>query len=152
MSQPEPDTDAEEIEDEPTTELQDPDDYHKRQRLKEIHRARQNVVDKVDDLDIPDNHPNNVYTYSMAELAYATAVYIHELLPLIEGANVTESDIRLPDSHPHDDLAHFAFSMGKHDQEAVRPTKSMAAFRVANSTLADVKPLVEEDDADEWEV
>jgi len=151
MSQPEPDT--EEIEDEPEIELQDPDDYHRRQRLKEIHKARQKVAEKVGDLDVNEKHPKRIRTYTITKLNHTVAMYVNELLPLIEHVDVTEEDISLPDTCFHDDIIEYAQYMGMgEDGGPVNPTHSMEVYRTCNRILADVKPLIEEDDSDEWEV
>jgi len=149
------DTDAEEIEDEqdPETNLADPDDYHRRQRLKEIHKARRHVSDKVADLDINEKHPKRIYTYSITELCHVTAMYVNELLPLIEHADISEEDISLPDSCYHEDIIEYAQCMGMgEDGDPASPSHSIEVYRVCNRILAEVKPLIEEDDNNEWEV
>jgi hypothetical protein len=150
MSQQEPDTDTE---DEPEIQLADPDDYHRTQRLKEIHKARRRVTEKVADLDVNRRHPSKIKTYSITELNHTVAMYINELIPLIEHADVTQEDISLPDTCAHDDVIQYARGMGMgEDGGPVSPAHSMEVYRTCNRILADVKPLIEEDDSDEWEV
>jgi len=147
------DPDPEDAEEEPDIELADPDDYHRRQRLKEIHDARQEVAQKVADLDIHERKTGEIRWYSIQELSHATAMYVNELLPLIEHTDVSEEDMSLPDGCYHDDITQYAKSMGVgDDNKPVNPTHSLEVYRTCNQILADVKPLITDDEADEWEV
>lgn len=147
---PEPDT--EEIEEEPSQELQDPDDYHRRQRLKQIHKRREQVHKTIDGMDFytkQDEHNRN-----QTKLGIVVTTYIAELEPLIDK---TEASPELPDGLPWDDVTDFANRNGAYyDDDGNHQTPSYEActivFRACNKYLADVKPLIEEDDSDEWEV
>lgn len=148
MSQPEPE-DAEE----PDIDLADPDDYHRRQRLKEIHKARRHVSDKVADLDVNQKKPGRIRTYSITELSHTVAMYVNELLPLMEHADTDPEDISLPDSCFHNNIIEYAKCMGiGEDGDPVSPHHSMEVYRTCNRILADVKPLITEDDSEKWEV
>lgn len=152
MPEQAPDTDDEEIEDVPARELQDPDDYHRRQRLKEIHRRRSQVHKTFDEMDFytsDDEHNRN-----QLKLGIVVTTYIAELEPLIDK---TEASPELPDGLPWDDVTEFANRNGGHyDDDGNHTTPSyeacMIVFRACNKYLADVKPLIEEDNTDEWEV
>jgi len=151
MSQQEPDTDTE---DEPEIQLADPDDYHRRQRLKEIHKARQRVHRVVDNYEKAEWRKEG--KEQRRRLAYAVSMYVSELEPVIRD---TDADVSLPDRYPWDTALQFADALGMipEDCEPTSATYSpkpntVEVFRICNRVLADVKPLIEEDDSDEWEV
>jgi hypothetical protein len=148
MSQPDADTEQ----DDPLA-LADPDDYHRTQRLKEIHQARQEVSQKVSELDINESKVGRIRYDSIQELAHATAMYVNELLPMIEAADIDGERLSLPDACYHDSIVGFAKSMGiGEDGRPVNPSHSTEVYRRCNAILADLKPLIEEDDNNEWEV
>jgi len=135
----------------------DPDDYNRTQRFKEIHQARQRVTDyvsKFEDrmLDNDRNHtPGTAPTFAHEQLAFRVALYIMELLPLLEkkGGDDPYMSEYFPESSPVDDLAQFAYNSGMlrehHDKRddrktntAVRVTTSLRVFQIANRAYADL--------------
>lgn len=151
MSQPEPEPDAEEIEDVPDTELQDPDDYHRRQRLKEIHQRRQQVHKVIDDIDRYASEGD--HNRQKKALIDAVIGYITELEPLIQK---TEASPELVDRLPWDDVSQYADKIGTWKEDGKVQEGNYAhhikVFRACNQYLAEIRPLIEEDDTDEWEV
>jgi hypothetical protein len=153
MSQPEPEPDTAEDtteEDHPNVELTDPDDYHRKQRLKEIHKRRQQVNKILDDID----RWNKSDEHSRQKLALADGVtaYIGELEPMIMH---TEEEPRLPDAMPWESVHEYADLMGstpKNEDTDSHYVHHFRVFRACNRYLARVKPLIEEDDENEWEV
>lgn len=144
-------------EDEPLA-LADPDDYHRTQRLKEIHKARQEVHSKLRGFDRPTRFREG--QNQRMKLAYATSAYVSELEPLIHDL---DADISLPDHWPFDDILQYADALGCHpndynpdgmpDKIDYSPKRNtMQVFRRCNQILATVKPLIEEDENTEWEV
>jgi len=149
------DTDAQEIanEQEQETSLTDPDDYHRKQRLKEIHQARQEVAKKVGDLDVDSSKVGAISFVTIQELGHAVSMYVNELLPLIETADIDDEMLSLPDACHHDDVVGFAMSMGiVEDGRPAKPPHSLEVYRRCNAILAEIKPLIEEDENTEWEV
>jgi len=151
MSTHDHDDDRHDRDDEPTeTTLSDPDDYHRRQRLKEIHQRRQRVVKVLDDMDPWTK--SDEHSRQRLNLAHAVALYVAELEPI---ADRTDESIELRDSLPWDDATEYADQMGYYgDDDAQIPgyQKSNAVYRACNQFLADVKPLIEPDEQTEWEV
>ncbi|MFC7135033.1 MULTISPECIES: hypothetical protein [Salinibaculum] len=156
MSQHEPD--PEDAEDVPDIDLADPDDYHRRQRLKEIHKARQRVHKVMDNFDKTERLSEG--RQERRELAYAVSLYVSELEPIM---NDIDADTSLPDHWPHDTILQYADSLGALPSDADLPEKysklrytprqnSVQVYRICNQILADVKPLITEDESDEWEV
>lgn len=148
--QPEP-TDTE---DESDIQLADPDDYHRRQRLKEIHKARQRVHTTIDGMD--DTPDENEAKNRRRQLAYVVSMYVTELEPVILD---TDADVSLPERYPWDTALQFADSLGMipddftgTDADYSPRQNSVQVFRVCNRVLAEVKPLIEEDENNEWEV
>jgi hypothetical protein len=90
------------------------------------------------------------------ELAFAVSMYVSELEPLILQ---TDADVSLPDGYPWETALEFADALGVVPKDcettdtrySPRPNTVMV-FRICNRLLADVKPLIEENDTDEWEV
>jgi hypothetical protein len=154
MTQP----DTEDTEQDEPLALADPDDYHRAQRLKEIHQARQEVHKKLRGFERPKRFDEG--KGQRMELAYAVSAYVSELEPLIDDL---DADISLPDHWAFDDILQYADALGVHpsgynpdelpDKLDYSPKRnSMQVFRRCNEILADVKPLIEEDDNNEWEV
>lgn len=133
------------------TKLEDPDNYHETQRLREIHEARQNVAKQVRDMDINQRTGNKVYLYSMTRLCNVTALYVSEILPLVRKVEFDVPD--LPDYCTHDTLRGYATNMGMDDSgNPVSPSESLTVYRHCNEFLAEIKPLVSEEQTDEWEI
>jgi hypothetical protein len=131
------------------TILADPDDYHEAQRLREIHEARRHVHKVHRDLDHYTASKN--HTRQRASLAGAVSAYIYELLPLLKAADV---DISLPDGMPWPDLEHFAVAGGSipDENDYAGYKMSMAVFNQTNGALAELKPLISEEENDTWDV
>jgi hypothetical protein len=133
--------------------LADPDDYHRTQRLKQIHKARERVADHVHDLDVKGR--GKVSWESITELVHAVAVYAEEILALRK--QMDQGPLELPEGCQHDTVEDYAITMGNTQasdgtNQPVAPNHAMAVYRTCNDFLAEVKPLIEEDDTDEWEV
>jgi len=132
-------------------ELSDPDDYHRKQRLKEIHQRRQHVAKQLDQAD--PYTKNEEHNRQKGRLANAVSLYIAELEPIEER---TDAEIELRDALPWTDAAEYADKMGyvtrDGQPEAASYEKSHAVYRACNEFLAEVKPLIEESETDEWEV
>lgn len=133
--------------------IADPDDYHETQRLREIHDARQQVVKQVKDLDIHENTGDRVYTYDITRLANLVAVYAMELRPLAEQAGLADSDIAtLSENSPHRTIFEFADEMGMDGTNPVPIRYAMQVYQRCNGLLAEIKPLVTEQEETEWEI
>lgn len=131
----------------------DPDDYHEAQRLREIHEARRNIVQQISEMEINESDGSSVYAYEVTRLANLVAVYAMELSPLIRQAGLADHDnVTLPDRLPHDSIFHYASAMGMTNGEPSEITYSMHIFERCNTLLAEMKPLVSEEEANEWEV
>jgi len=132
--------------------LADPNDYHQTQRLKEIHDARRRVHKVLDEIN---RHTvQKEHDTQRAALADAVAAYVTEIEPLI---HKTEFDPSLPDGLPWDDLMRFADTLGHtfdtdDERGKAHYQESIYVFRQCNQFLSKVKPLITEDDTDEWEI
>lgn len=133
--------------------LADPDDYHRTQRLREIHDARRNVhklLRKTDGFTTTSAHKEQ-----KARLSFAVTAYITELEPLF---GATDADTSLGDNLPWEDLSMYATMMGSRPTEDGTNTEyapyewSLYVFRQANQFLSEVKPLLTEEKTKEWEV
>jgi hypothetical protein len=142
-------TDAEEAE----VFLADPDDYHQSRRLKEIHTAREHVHKEVRTMDVPDKGDGSLYTREVQELAQAVAMYAAELLPLANQLGFIETGgTDLPDHHSHDNLSETAGRMGMSNDGPLSRQECMEVFRLCNNILSAVKPMIETEENNEWEV
>lgn len=127
----------------------DPDDYHEAQRLREIHDARREVHRVHRDID---HYTNDGEHYRQrANLAQAVSAYIYELLPALRAAGV---DTSLQSKLKWDNLEAFATAGGRDFDEGEYPSyqTSMVVFSAANRAFAELKPLVQTDEDDTWEV
>jgi hypothetical protein len=149
MNHSEPD--SEDSDDKPQQELADPDDYHRRQRLKEIHKRRQQVSKTLDETDR--YVKTKEHEKQKSHLIDAVTAYIAELEPLIER---TDAEPEVPEAMPWDTVGEFADKLGTHQrdgrQEKAHYAHTLKVYRACNQYLAEVKPLITEDDTDEWEV
>lgn len=133
--------------------LADPEDYHRAQRLKEIHDARKQVHDIIRNYGQIGDEKS--YEHARMALSNAITMYIAELEPLIEDAG---AEVSLPDKYPWKDVHEFANRNGKlpsdHkiDAKYIPKPNATEVFRICNRFLADVKPLLTEDETTEWEV
>ena len=170
-------TDAEDAEPVDTTTeedaqllLADPDDYHRAQRLKEIHEARRKAAearrtaaDKYQDVRRVENRRNQRHAY----VARHVHQYAIELEPLIDAADGLDAE--WPDTLPWPTFPAYLDSMGYVPGDCpaavvgdTRPEEgksypaegrcSTTVYRYLNRVLAEVRPIIEEDDSDEWEV
>lgn len=137
--------------------VNDPDDYHETQRLREIHEARREVHKTLRDIDR--YAPHKDHCRQRMALADAVTAYITELEPLIRA---TDWEDELDESH-WGSLSGFATVMGRLPEPVDSANSrgqyhtasyeaSMYIFRQANQFLDEVKPLVEEETKTEWEV
>lgn len=149
MSEPEPidTTDSEDAD----ILLADPEDYHRTQRLREIHEARRTVHEVLREIDAYTGRSE--HNSQKGKLAHAVTAYITELEPLIHQADVDET---LPEGYPWDTLSEYADMMGYHEKdgggEIAGYHRTMFVFRRANTILSEIKPLLTEEETREWEV
>jgi hypothetical protein len=164
MTEPTPTNDPEPVDTERTAQilLDDPEDYHQTQRLREIHDTRRYVMRVLSEASMRGEDRG-----SRKRIAYAVAGYTAELEPLF---NQTEKNDDLPKGLPWDTVAEFTANLGRRQTQSnvtttfnrgndSQPDKqqygtveqTMAVFRKANDLLAEVKPLVD-GESDEWEV
>lgn len=145
MSDTEPEpietTDAEDAE----ILLADPEDYHQAQRLREIHEARRNVHTVLNSIERYTG--SSEHRRQKFDLADAVTLYASELLPLMKQADF---DTTLPDSLPWDNIEQYTLVLGR--AEDIGYNHHHMVFQQCNVALAKIKPLVQEDDTDEWEV
>jgi len=135
--------------DEANVLLADPDDYHQSQRLREIHSARRKVHEVFTSMDTytADTEHNN----QRGRLAHAVTAYVVELLPIFRQ---TEVSTALPPKLEWDTLGEYVTTTGydRTADEYAGYQASMFVFEQANQRFAEVKPLVEPDETDEWEI
>jgi len=141
----------------PDAVVTDPDDFNRQQRFKEIHDARQRVTEymaKFEDrlLDNDRKHtPGTAPMWAHEQLAFRVALYIMELLPLLEnkGGDDPYMSEHFPEKAPVDDLAQFAHRsgmLGEHTDEregrktstALPVTTSLRVFQIANRAYAEL--------------
>lgn len=159
----EPDTEPVEAPDSEDAELLvvDPEDYNKTQRLKEIHRARENVLDVARDL--PGRAPTKEHDEANYQIAKAVSMYVLELEPIVQEAiqhdALSEEDIQLTSDydtkdHPHKDIFQFAFRFGQSNDGYPHRAVSMQVLRKANDLMRKLGLELELNpgDADQWEV
>jgi hypothetical protein len=140
---------------EPTTDddgellVVDPEDYHEAQRLREIHEARREVQRTAREIDTYTTESE--HSKQRGDLAMAVTAYIYELLPLIRQ---TDYDDELADTMPWNSLQDYAHRSGAlpADKGRANYEVSMGVFGQANEFLAEVKPLIQEQENDTWEV
>lgn len=137
------DDDAEPDLNENALALADPGDYHRNQRLKEIHQRRQKVGELIDEMD-PVVQPKN-HNRQQLQLARVVSAYIAEIEPLIDQ---TEHKPELPESMYWDNIEQFADNMGykpREEREIPSYQESLKVYRVVNKFLAEIRPLIEEE-------
>lgn len=129
--------------------LADPDDYHRSQRLREIHKARRQVHDCFTSMETYTS--GNTHSNQRGELAHAVSAYLIELLPIFRQ---TDTDTSLPEPLPWPDFKNYTTTTGYRtdNDEYCGYQASMMVFETANQRFAEVKPLVEPDESDEWEI
>ena len=130
-------------------DLIDAEDFHRKQRLKEIHDARQEVAKAVHEMEIDNTHPG-VLQSEVQRLGQNLAIYVQELVPLIETAGIDPSYVELPEGHHHANIREFANTMGYATVDGgVSLAELMQVYEQANMILAELKPLIDstEDEA-----
>jgi hypothetical protein len=160
--------------DAPELHFADPDDYHRTRRLKQIHQAREAVRRRRDDFNASGNSKQQ--RIRLKRLAAAVAAYVDELLPLLDASDAddplapTDDDLG-DDRNPHRvgvpdewvSLHTYAAVRGSVPDDhpkastfdttsAAVPQAHIAVFRAANALLADLRPMIEEEETTEWEV
>jgi hypothetical protein len=160
--------------DAPELHFADPDDYHRTRRLKQIHQAREAVRRRRDDFNASGNSKQQ--RIRLKRLAAAVAAYVDELLPLLDASDAddplapTDDDLG-DDRNPHRvgvpdewvSLHDYAAASGRlrddHPKQspfnrtrAATARTHIAVFRAANALLADLRPMIEEEETTEWEV
>lgn len=129
--------------------VNDPDDYHETQRLREIHEARRDVRTTLKGIERYATEAE--HNRQQMALADAVTFYISELEELMDA---TDYDDSLPEMVPWPHLRAYADVMGRNTDtdEVAGYEHSMFVFRRANKFLASVKPLVTEEEENEWTV
>lgn len=136
--------------------VQDPDNFNRQQRFKEIHDARQKVREYMSKFDekifktsndrTKTRKPATAPNIISEQLAFRVALYVMELLPLLEkkGGEDPYMSENFPDDDPVNDLEQFAISSGmlrsgvNDHRTAVRVTTSLRVFQIANRAYADL--------------
>lgn len=127
-------------------DLIDAEDFHRKQRLKEIHDARQEVAKAVHEMEIDDTRPG-VLQAEVQRLGQNLAIYVQELIPLIETGGVDSSYVKLPEEHHHANIREFANTMGYATvNEGMSLGELMQVYEQANMILAELKPLIDNSD------
>lgn len=127
----------------------DPEEYHESQRLREIHQARRQVTNVLQETETIAKTAD--HRRQKGSLAFAVSAYYAELQPLIIATDA--SPLELPDELPWDVVGEYAAAMGRNDEgERAAYEVSMFIFRQLNQFLADVKPLIKPNESTEWEV
>jgi hypothetical protein len=125
---------------EQTLQVDDPEDYNRTQRFREIHQARGRVADFVADIDIP-NRNEDFFVRESVRLGYLVSLYIYELEPLIEQSDYATGDL-ISDDIGFDSLQDFAANMGEEstDDGTQRASVStaMQVYSAANRFYAKV--------------
>lgn len=124
-----------------TTDLIDTEDYHRRQRLKEIHQARQRVHEATEELRHLASQKD--HTNARYNLGVAVSAYYSEIEPLLD---VAGQSIDLPDPLPWDTAKDYADRIGMGEDKPAQQTHSLVVFREINQFLAEVRPLIDESD------
>jgi len=132
--------------------LADPDDYHRAQRLRTIHERRRRVhkvMDEIDRYTSTGQHNNQ-----KRALADAVVAYIAEVETVLRDADI---EVELPEKYPFESPDHFATNLGAYtDEHGERQISSyntsIFMFRQVSNAFSEVKPLIEPDDSNEWDV
>lgn len=129
-------------------QLDDPEDYHRRERLREIHQARQKVGDALTDMDIGGSKGYSISKPDIAHFNHCVALYIQELRTLMSDARTDDDLTELPDDFTHDDVRDFAGSLGRKPDsfEPASIYEAMQVYNQGNHILATVQPLITDGD------
>jgi len=128
--------------------VNDPDDYHETQRIREIHESRREVhktLREIERFTQTEEHEKQ-----KCALADAVSAYVMELEPLMHAIGYDDELAGLP----WDSIGHYTTLLGARpdNQDMASYQHTMAVFRTANSFLSEVKPLITEEKTTEWEV
>jgi len=130
--------------------VNDPDDYHEAQRLREIHEARRDVRTTLKKIErYTDKHEHRRQRMALAD---AVSFYITELEELIEATGYDDS----MDRTEWPSLRSYATTMGRKSTDSdgamAGYEESMYVYRQANQFLASMKPLITEEEENKWTV
>jgi hypothetical protein len=136
--------------------VEDPDEFNRRQRFKEIHDARQRVVTELStDEKLWEGSLGAIPHRTMSRMSTLVALYVIELKPLLHNleAGTRYGEDRLPDHFDTEDLGHFALSMGRTstiDGCGAPPSmiETMAVFQLANQAFAELGMELDLSDGD----
>ena len=142
-------TDAEEQEEGTVFQVADPDDYHATQRLKAIHQARRHVIKTFQGME--SLAATDVREEQTGQLASAITAYLTETDELLQRSDV---QLDLPENYAWDSVRQY-MAWGGYDLQNDRFPSDlyhMAVFRTANEAVADMQPLVDEQEETSWEI
>jgi hypothetical protein len=133
----------------------DPEEFNRRRRFRQIHEAKQRVSAAVADIEVSER--GELYVDEEKKIGQLVALYVHELLPLIEqSTTVSDGDMVGDDDdiESHDSLRAFALSMGQAKGGTVELDTAMRVYAAANRFYAEIGmdlDLQEEDRDAEFE-
>jgi len=134
--------------------VQDPDDYNRIQRFKQIHRARERVSNFISEMELAEGGSSNYKPKSANRLGYLVSLYILELEPLIIQSGFDDTQL-LADNLPYNTLMSFASTLGvlpgdTNRERTPAPHISIRYYSAANRFYARVGMDLElsEDDGD----
>jgi hypothetical protein len=133
----------------------DPEEFNRRRRFRQIHEAKQRVSAAVADIEVSER--GELYVDEEKKIGQLVALYVHELLPLIEqSTTVSDGDMVDDDDEidSHESLRAFALSMGQAKKGAVELDTAMRVYAAANRFYAKIGmdlDLQEEDRDAEFE-
>jgi len=114
----------------------DPEEFNRRRRFRQIHEAKQRVSAAVADIEVSER--GELYVDEEKKIGQLVALYVHELLPLIEqSTTVSDGDMLDDGVSSHGSLRAFALSMGQADG-AVELNTAMQIFAAANRFYAKI--------------
>jgi len=114
----------------------DPEEFNRRRRFRQIHEAKQRVSAAVADIEVSER--GELYVDEEKKIGQLVALYVHELLPLIEqSTTVSDGDMLDDEVSSHDSLRAFALSMGRAGG-AVELNTAMQIFAAANRFYAKI--------------
>lgn len=117
-------------------EVIDPEEFNRRRRFRQIHEAKQRVSAAVADIEVSDR--GELYIDEERRVAQLVALYVHELLPLIEqSTTVSDGEMVGAGIDSHDSLRGFALSMGQAEGGVTLET-AMRVYAAANRFYAEI--------------
>jgi len=130
----------------------DPEEFNRRRRFRQIHEAKQRVSAAVADIEVSER--GELYIDEEKKIGQLVALYVHELLPLIEQSTTVSDGEMLDDEvSSHESLRAFALSMGQ-AKEGLGLDTAMHVYAAANRFYAKIGmdlDLQEEDRDAEFE-